>query len=31
MEDIKDGIVMVPFNYYFGDDMCLLDFNANWI
>jgi hypothetical protein len=29
--DMKDDMVMIPFNYCFGNDTCLQDFITNWI
>jgi hypothetical protein len=29
--DLKDGKVMVPTNYFFEDDTCLLELIANYI
>jgi hypothetical protein len=31
LEDMKDSLVMIPFNYYSSDDIWFLDFRINWI
>jgi hypothetical protein len=28
---MKNGLMMIPFKYYFGNDTCLLDLIINWI